>query len=158
MTSPVRPPMMRVSLAFIDGQVNVWLRFGRPARAIQVDRVRRVAMFRPGTVCCRVRWASNGYGSTIWQLMVLQAGMPSDTLQTLIGVTPGARILLRAEGERQVRQVFGIIDRIDASGIDPCRVPTTYWAMVQNRLSARLPLPDYTEERREAHRAMEGLR
>ena len=68
---PQRPTRMRVSLAFVEDRVNVWLRFGEPTVEIVLDRWRRVAMFVPGTVCCRVKWIGNVSGTALWQLLVL---------------------------------------------------------------------------------------
>ena len=153
-----RPTHMRVSLAFVDQQVNLWLRFGRPVREVVLDRWRRVAVFEPGTVCCRVKWIAKEYGTVVWQLMVLQAGLPFDGIQRIAGVVPGARILLRAEGERQVKAVLAVIDAIEASGIDPCSVAVTFWRTVGNRLAARQPLPEYTAERHAAQIARGVLR
>lgn len=52
-------PSMRVSLAFVEHRVNVWLRFGQPVREIVLDRWRNVAVIAPRTVCCRVKWIGN---------------------------------------------------------------------------------------------------
>ncbi len=153
---------MRVSLAFVEHRVNVWLRFGKPLREVVLDRWRRVSVFAPGAVCCRVKWIGNDYGTALWQLMLLQAPMLLDHneggFQRIAGVMPGARLLLRAEGDRQVRAVLGVIDAIEASGIDPCAVALTYWRTVGNRLAARQPLPAYTAERHAAHLARGRLR
>jgi hypothetical protein len=154
---PPRPTPMRVSLAFVEHRVNVWLRFGQPVREIVLGRWRRVAVFAPGAVCCRVKWIGNDYGTALWQLMVLQAPMPWDDAQRVAGVLPGARILLRAGGEPQVKAVLVAIDAIEALGIDPCAAAITYWHMVGNRLAARQPLPAYTAERHAAHLAREAL-
>lgn len=155
---PQRPTRMRVSLAFVEDRVNVWLRFGQPTVEIVLDRWRRVAMFVPGTVCCRVKWIGNVYGTVLWQLLVLQAPTPFEDTQRVAGVLPGARILLRADGEVQVKAVLAAIDAIEALGINPCAVATTYWRTVGNRLAARQPLPVYTAERHAAHLAREALR
>ena len=53
---PPRPVHMRISLAFVEHRVNVWLRFGKPVRETTLDRWRRVAIFEPNAVCCRVLW------------------------------------------------------------------------------------------------------
>ena len=150
---PPRPTPMRVSLAFVEHRVNVYLRFGQPARKIVLDRWRRAALFAPGAVCCRIKWLGNDYGTALWQLMVLQAPMPFDDAQRVAGVLPGARILLRADGELAVKTVLAAID-----AIDPCAVAATYWRMVGNRLAARRPLPAYTAERHAAHIARGALR
>ena len=155
---PPRPMHMRVSLAFVEHRVNVWLRFGKPVRETTLDRWRRVATFEPNTVCCRVKWIGNDYGTALWQLMVLQVPMPFDDAQRIAGVVPGARILLRADGEKQVKAVLEVIDAIETQGIDPDAVAITYWRTLGNRLAARQPLPRYTAERHAAHVAREGLR
>lgn len=153
-----RPTHMRVSLGFVDQQVNLWLRFGRPIREVVLDRWRRVAVFEPGTVCCRVKWVANAYGMAVWQLMVLQAGLPFDGIQRIAGVAPGAHFLMRAEGERQVKAVLAGIDAIEALGVDPCTVALTFWRTVGNRLAARQPLPEYAADPHAAHIARGALR
>jgi hypothetical protein len=148
---------MQVSLVFVEKRVNVWLRFGRPVHETVLNRWRRVAVFEPGAVCCRVKWIANDYGTALWQLMVLQAPMPFDGALRISGVAPGARILLRADGELQVKAVLVVIDSIEASGIDPCAVAVTYWCTIGNRLAARQPLPEYTVERHAAYVARGAL-
>jgi hypothetical protein len=151
-------PLTRVSLAFVEHRINVYLRFGHPLRELRMDRWRRCAIFTQAAVFCRVRWESNDYGTTRWQLMVLQACMPHATVQRIAGIQPGARLLLCAEGERQVQSVLPQIDAIEALGIDPAAVSPAYWRTLGNRLSARLPLPAYTVERHAAYLAGEVLR
>lgn len=155
---PPQPAPMRVSLAFVEHRVNLWLRFGQPVCETVLDRWRRVATFAPNAVCCRVKWIGNDYGTALWQLLVLQAPMPFDGAQRIAGVVPGARILLRADGEQQVKAVLEKIDAIEALGIEPAAVAATYWHTVGNRLAARQPLPDYTSERHAAHLARGALR
>lgn len=152
------PTPIRVSLAYVEHRVNLYLRFGQPVSERVLDRWRRVAIFVPGAVCCRVKWLGNDFGTAMWQLMVLQAPAPWDDMQCIGGVLPGARILLRAEGEERVKAVLAGIDAIEQIGIDPCTVVTTYWRTVGNRLAARLPLPAYTAERHAAHLARGVLR
>jgi len=164
MSRPVRSnvidgtPLTRVALAFVERRINLYLRFGHPARELQLDRWRRCAVFLPAALFCRVRWESNDYGTTRWQLMVLQAATPLDAVQRIAGIQPGARLLLCAEGERQVQSVLTQIDVIEALGIDPAAAAPAYWRTLGNRLAARLPLPAYTVERHAAYRAGEVLR
>ncbi|WP_312913320.1 DUF2840 domain-containing protein [Stutzerimonas nitrititolerans] len=143
-------PLTRVSLAYIEPRFKLYLRFGEPARTLQLDRWRRCAVFLPRAMFCRVRWQANDYGTIRWQLMVMQAGTPLDALQRIPGVRPGARLLLRAEGENSVRAVLERIDAIEALGIAPSAVSPAYWRTLGNRLAARLPLPEYTAERHTA--------
>lgn len=151
-------PLTRVSLAFVERRINLYLRFGHPVRELRLDRWRRSAIFTPAAVFCRVRWESNDYGTTRWQLMVLQACTPLDAVQRIAGIRPGARLLLCAEGELQVQSVLPQIDAIETLGIDPVAVSPAYWRTLGNRLSARLPLPIYTAERHAAYLAGEVLR
>ncbi|CAG0980121.1 hypothetical protein BURK2_01792 [Burkholderiales bacterium] len=151
-------PLTRVSLAFVAQRINLYLRFGHPVRELRLDRWRRCAVFIPAAIFCRVRWESNDYGTTRWQLMVMQACTPLDVVQRIAGIQPGARLLLCAEGERQVQSVLPQIDAIEALDIDPVSVSPAYWRMLGNRLSARLPLPAYTVERHAAYLAGEMLR
>ena len=143
-------PLTRVSLAYLEHRFKLYLRFGEPARTHQLDRWRRSAVFLPGAVFCRVRWQANDYGTVRWQLMVMQACTPLDGVQRIPGVQPGARLLLHAEGDGQVRAVLERIDAIEALGIAPADASPTYWRTLANRLAARLPLPDYTAERHAA--------
>lgn len=140
----------RVSLAYVEQRIDIYLRFGEPARTVRLDRWRRVAVFLPGALFCRIRWQANDYGTILWQLMVMQACTPLDAAQRIPGVLPGARLLLHAVGEAAVRAVLPQIDAIEAQGIAPAAVSPAYWRTLGNRLAARLPLPTYTAERHAA--------
>ena len=144
---PANAPLTRVALAYIEPRFKLYLRFGEPARTLQLDRWRRCAVFLPGAVFCRIRWQANDYGTVRWQLMVMQACTPLDAAQRIPGVQPGARLLLHAEGENAVRAVLERIDAIEALGIAPGGASPAYWRTLANRLAARLPLPEYTAER-----------
>ena len=150
-------PLTRVSLAYIEQRIDIYLRFGEPARTVRLDRWRRVAMFLPGSVFCRIRWHANDYGTVRWQLMVMQACTPLDAAQRIPGVQPAARLLLHAEGEDQVRAVLERIDATEALGIAPVGASPAYWRTLANRLAARLPLPEYTAERHAAWLAGRAL-
>ena len=150
-------PLTRVALAYIDQRFDLYLRFGDPARIIRFDRWRRCAVFTPNAVLCRIRWQANDYGTIRWQLMVMQACTPLDAAQRIPGVQPGARLLLHAEGENQVRAVLERIDAIEALGIAPNGASPAYWRTLANRLAARLPLPEYTAERHAAWLAGRAL-
>ncbi|RIV66919.1 DUF2840 domain-containing protein [Burkholderia pseudomallei] len=144
------PSLTRVSLAFVEQRIDLYLRFGEPARTIRLDRWRRVAVFPPGAMFCRIRWHANDYGTIRWQLMVMQACTLLDDAQRIPGVLPGARLLLHAEGEHAVRTVLAQLDTIEAQSIAPADVSPAYWRTLGNRLAARLPLPTYTAERHAA--------
>ena len=150
-------PLTRVALAYIEPRFKLYLRFGEPARTHQLDRWRRCAVFQPGAMFCRIRWQANDYGTIRWQLMVMQACTPMDAAQRIPGVQPGARLLLHAEGDNQVRPVLERIDAIEALGIAPVGASPAYWRTLANRLAARLPLPEDTAERHAAWLAGRAL-
>ncbi len=150
-------PLTRVALAFVNQRINLYLRFGEPARTLQLDRWRRCAVFLPASMFCRIRWESNHYGTIRWQLMVMQACTPLDTVQRIPGVQPGARLLLHVEGEQKVRAVLAKIDAIEALGIAAIDVSPAYWRTLGNRLAAGLALTDYTAERHAAWLAGRAL-
>ena len=154
---PASAPLTRVALAYIEPRFKLYLRFGEPARTHQLDRWRRCAVFLPGAMLCRIRWQANDYGTIRWQLMVMQACTSLDGAQRIPGVQPGARLLLHAEGEGQVRAVLECIDAIEALGIAPADASPAYWRTLANRLAARLPLPEYTAERHAAWLAGRAL-
>ena len=150
-------PLTRVSLAFVEQRIDIYLRFGEPARIIRLDRWRRVAVFLPDAMFCRIRWHANDYGTIRWQLMVMQACTSLDAAQCIPGVLPGARLLLHAEGEPAVRAVLARLDAIEAQGIAPTATSPAYWRTLGNRLAAHLPLPAYTAERHAAWLAGRAL-
>ena len=147
---PASTPLTRVALAYVDQRIDIYLRFGEPVRVIRYDRWRRCAVFLPNAMFCRIRWQANDYGTIRWQLVVMQACTPLDDAQRIPGVQPGARLLLHAEGDNQVRAVLQRIDTIEALDIAPVAVSPAYWRTLGNRLAARLPLPEYTTERHAA--------
>jgi len=150
-------PLTRVSLAYIEQRIDLYLRFGEPARIVRLDRWRRIAVFLPAAMFCRIRWQANDYGTIRWQLMVMQACTPLDAAQRIPGVSPGARLLLHAEGEPAVRAVLAQLDAIEAQSIASADVSPAYWRTLGNRLAARLPLPAYTTERHAAWLAGRAL-
>src|SRR3546814_4482864 len=61
-------PLTRVSLAYIEQRIDVYLRFGEPARTIRLDRWRRVAVFLPRAMFCRIH-RSEEHTSELQSLM-----------------------------------------------------------------------------------------
>ena len=141
----------RVALVFVPEQLNVYLRFGGPARERIIDAQRRVAEFAPEAVFCRIRWEANDYGTTLWQLSVLQAAPRGERCQRVAGVTPGAALLLHVDGATKVQPVLRLIDAIEALQVDPADVAPGYWRMVHNRLAAHIEVGSYSLDRYAAH-------
>ena len=147
----------RVALVFVASRFNVYLRFGRPVRERIVDAQRRVAEFTPGSVFCRIRWEANTYGTTLWQLAVLQALPRGESVQRIAGVVPGAALLLHADGAPKVQTVLRLIDTIEGQRIDPADVAESYWRTVHNRLAAHVDVMPYTQDRHAAYLAGRAL-
>lgn len=148
----------RVALVFVPQRINVYLRFGRPAHERIIDSRRRVAEFGPEAVFCRIRWQANEYGTTLWQLSILQTAARGESIQRVAGIVPGATLLLQVDGARKVQPVLRLIDAIEAQQIDPSNVAPRYWRIVHNRLSARVDVSPYTLDRHAAYLLQQPLR
>jgi hypothetical protein len=131
--------LTRVSLVTLTGRLHLTLRFGEPARIVRLDRWRRVAVFLPGAVFGRIRWQANAFGAARWQLLVMQAGPLLDDVRRIPGVHPGARLLVRAEGEVAVRVMLAQLDAIERRGGALPAVPPAYWRVLGDRLASRQP-------------------
>ena len=148
----------RVALVFMAQRINAYLRFGDPVHLRIIDERRRVAEFAPGAIFCRILWQANDFGTTRWELAVMQAMHRGEPMQHVTGVVPGARLLLQAEGGRNVQAVLRLIDAIEAQRIDPADVAPRYWQAMNNRLWANIEMAVYGSDRHAAHvarRAME---
>ena len=132
---PMMSLLTRVDLLSLRRRINVYLRFGRPARMQTVDLHRRFAYFLPRATLCRIWWERNDYGTTRWELAVLQAPVPSDTAQSVVGVTPGAHILLLVSGPRLVKRTLSACRDIEHRGIALSDVSPNYWRVLHNRLT-----------------------
>lgn len=154
--SPLRDTM-RVSLLEGWRNASVRLRFGKPCRVVALGAGRRFAVFEAGQCCARLLRLHNGYGIVREELLVLQAGYAGQALQRVAGVSPGARVLLRAQGQSQVKAVLTLIGRIEAAGFAAQDVAPCYWRTVHNRLIAQHALPMYTAARHAAWSARRVL-
>jgi hypothetical protein len=146
-----------VALVFAAQRMNIYLRFGRPSSMRTIDERRRVAEFMPVSVFCRIDWRANDFGTTHWQLAVLQAMQPREPMQRMAGVVPGAALLLCAEGARDVHAALHLIDSIEAQRIDPADISERYWRVMHNRFAARADVSHYAPDRHAAHLARRAL-
>jgi hypothetical protein len=144
-------PYTRVALAFIPKRLNVYLRFGAPVALCAVDPQHRCAYLLPRATFCRIWWQGNEYGTTLWQLTVMQAVVPSERARRLVGVAPGAIVLLHVDRANAVQFVLRLIDAIEAQEIDPASVAATYWQTAHNRLAARREPAPYTRDQHAAY-------
>jgi len=153
----VSTPLTRVSLIFIEQRMNVYLRFGQPQFVQRLDPLRSGVFFRPGAVFGRMWWEANEYGTTRWELMVLEAGTSCQTLQRFVGIVPGATVLLHVRGPKKVPVALQLIDAIEAQQIHCADVALSYWRTVHNRLAGRTEAAVYTREQHAAHLRAETL-
>jgi hypothetical protein len=131
--------------------MNVYLRFGRPHSVQRIDPLRSRVYFKPGAVFGRVWWEANEYGTTCWELMVLKAGTPKQSIQRVVGIAPGATVLLHVRGPKKVPVALQLMDAIEAQQIHCADVAPGYWRTIHNRLTGRTEAAVYTAERHAAH-------
>ena len=143
-------PLTHVTLVWQQGVREDWLRFGKPVAGRILDRRTRIESYAPGQVFALVGWASNDFGTVRSTLDIVQAVGRGAAYTTLPQVDPGGDILLSVRGWPKVRQVFELIDRIEADDIDPCVVAPDHWRHMHNRLAAAMPPRCYQLSR---HRA-----
>ena len=151
--------MTHVELTWIEKKVEYWIRFGREAGELILDRRRRVISFRPNSIFAFARWAGNDFGTIISRIDIVRAVEPGETYQTLPFVRPGGEILLKIEGWPKVSQVLAAIDAAEAAGVDPCDAAPDHWRHVHNRIAAGHQPRPYTLERHRAwlkRREIEG--
>jgi len=136
----IQGALTRVTLGSIAECLHVYLRFGKPLARRRINARCHAAFFVPGSVFCRIWWEGNAYGTTVWQLSILQAEAPRKLVQRVFGVVPGAAVLLHVQGNRNVQRVLEVIHTIGAQQIELTDVALSFWRMVQNRLAARAEL------------------
>jgi hypothetical protein len=134
-------PLTRVALAYIEPRFKLYLRFGEPARTLQLDR------WRAARCSCRRGSLPHPLAGQRLRHDPLAAHgdagrTPLDAAQRIPGVQPGARLLLHAEGDANVRAVLERIDGIEALGIAAADVSPAYWRTLGNRLAARWRCPN----------------
>jgi len=141
-----------VELTWVERRIEHWLRFGHHVSEAIVDRHRRILGFRPGSVFCFVRWASNDYGTILSRVDIVRAVDAGEPFQTQPFVRPGGDTLLRIEGWPKVERVLQAVDAVAALGIDPAAVAPDHWRHVHNRLTAGEEPRRYTVEQHRAFR------
>lgn len=150
-------PQTCVELIWIERRIERWIRFGRPADELVIDRQRRELMFSPGAVFAFVRWAANDVGTVLSRIDIVQAVAPGGACATVPGIAPGGDILLRLSGWSRVQRALKVIDAVEAVGVDAADVAPDYWRHVHNRLTAGETPRRYSLERHRAWRLRQEL-
>lgn len=139
-----------VELLHLEGRIERWIRFGKPAAERIVDRRRRIVSFAPRAVFALVRWQAGEHGTAVSRLDIVRAVRPGEAFTTLPFVAPGGELLLHVQGWPKVQKVLGLIDAAEALGLDARDVSPEHWRCVANRLAAGEAPPAYDLRR---HRA-----
>jgi hypothetical protein len=105
-------------------------------------------------------WNGSDDGTNLLTLMALRApraiGSASGSAR-VADVVPGARMLLRVNGESQVKAVLEVFDAIVTAGIDLRAVAAALWHIIGNTPAARSPFSECTAGRHPAHPARAAL-
>lgn len=122
----------------LPGRVRASLRFGRPWKVVRQGPHMRCVYFAPETVLCRLTESTAGRGDRRC-LEVLRVIHPGERCSELVGVAPGAEILLRTSTTPDVDRVLVLLSDISSRGIRLEMVAPSYWRVVHNRLRAGVP-------------------
>lgn len=139
-----------VELLWQEGQIERWVRFGRPAAERIIDRRRRVLSFAPGVIFALVRWQANDFGTAQSRIDILRAVKPGEAFTTVPFVAPGGELLLHIGGWPKVQRVLEAIDAVERAGVDPSEAAPEHWRHVAGRISVGEPPRAYAPQR---HRA-----
>lgn len=124
----MREILTRVELFYLEDHVNYWLRFGDYCYEKSIDRRRTFVWFKQDQIFCYLRWWANDHGTQGWTLVVMRSGSPTeDNIQIYPGISPGAEILLRVRGVKNVKRVLEILENIERQGINLCDVSPNYY-------------------------------
>lgn len=139
-----------VSLTWIEGQIEQWLRFGRDVGDRIIGRRRRELGFAPGSIFALVRWTANEFGTATSDIAIMRAVAEGEPYSTTPLVNPGAELLLSTSSWRRVEIGLAAIEAVEAAGVDPCDAAPDHWRHVHNRIAAGMRPRAYTPSR---HRA-----
>lgn len=150
--------LTHVSLIWIEGVIEQWIRFGRVASERIVDRRWRVLSFAPGAPFALVRWRANAFGTIVSRIAIVAPVEPGAPFTTVPGADPDGDLLLHIAGWPKVERVLEAIDRVEAIGVDPPYAAPEYWRHVHNRLAAGLAPRPYARDRHRAWLQRRDLR
>ncbi len=127
----------RVELHKERGLHKHWLRFGKPAASTRDSRGHRVECYAPGQIFGLAQSIAATRGDASSTFEVHQACGSSQQQPVSSSCLTGSIILLSVKGWRHVRHVLGLIDAIEALGIDPCSLAPAFWLEIHMRLAGR---------------------
>jgi hypothetical protein len=146
-----------VDLVWEEGRREHWIRFGRAAGEVILDRRSRRLTYAPGTVLALVRWASNDIGTKLSRIDILRAVGAGEGFSTIPGVQPGGDSLLRLSGWPKVKAAFDVIDAVEDLGVAPAEAAPDYWRHVHHRLLTGMTPDPYALPRHRAWRLRQDI-
>jgi len=142
----------QVELLWLEGQVERWIRFGRPSNERLIDRRRRIVTFAPGSVFAFVRWRAGEFGTVESRISILRAVGPREPFTTIPFIAPGAEVLLDIAGWPKVQAVLAAIDAVELVGVRPDDAAPDHWRHVHSRILVGLEPRTYSRLRHRAWR------
>ena len=121
------PPLTHVRLIWREHEQEDRLCFGTPVAERRLDSCTRIASFAPGQLFAVVRWDPRAFGTLRSTLAILRAVGPGQAVSPWPQVYPGGDILLSVRSWTRVRKVLALIEAVEQTGYDPCRVSDPYW-------------------------------
>jgi hypothetical protein len=152
----IGPADTQVELAWLENQIERWIRFGRPTGERLIDRRRRIVAFAPSSVFAFVRWRAGEFGTVESRIVILRAVGPGETFTTVPFVAPGAEILLDIAGWPKVQMVLAAIDAVELVGVRPEDAAPDHWRHVHSRVLVGLAPRTYDRLRHRAWRLRRG--
>ena len=124
----------RLSLSQAGDLGNDRLLLGRPTLSVRVSENLEELRFNPSQVFGFVRWRGDQYGTQTWRVVVAQAGLPGELLTRILGVKPGAHLLLHAFGKTRAKRALRAIDVLSEAHVLH-EIAPAYWRHVHLQIS-----------------------
>ena len=139
----------RVHLHFGRKMFNYYIRFGECVFREEFTKREAYEYFPTGKIFCYIRWDRGDFGTKNWQVFVLRAGDENTIMHSLIGIEPGAEVLLDISGRERVYRFFTATDQIERLKINCADVAPWYWIQTNSRLNSALDPLVYTQKKHE---------
>ena len=89
--------------------------------------------------------------------MVLRAGGAQQRMTRILGVYPGAEILLCVTGKGRTERVLRAMTALRRLGLDPAAASPAWFAAMGAAVAMDVPLHPYSADQHAAHRALRGV-
>lgn len=132
-----------VQIVYRQKRINHRIRFGAPVCEARLDWRRKIVAFSPGSVFGYIRWRANKFGTQDWRLFVLRT-VDDGALTTILGVIPGADILLATCGATRTKRALAALDRLEEGVPTLADVSPAYWRHLHNRLAISMDAHEFS--------------